>query len=174
MLIQSGVLVSYTNGKCLSQLHQELLYSEAAQGIYTSDPLQKGINLQGLCSCDPYSAPCVALNLKTTGPTQLLSLLSWAATKQNPVWISSRQHVCVQAELHGVLPVQSGDFQAMQKSALRWPNRLKQAAAVCNSLNMVGKHTVAGVDMERTMFKAVEAHFLVRSLPVGYTCQQDT
>ena len=69
--------------------------------------------------------------------------------------------VCVQAELHGVLPVQSAKFQAMQKSALRWPNRLKQAVAVCNSLNMVNKHTVAGVDMERSMFKAVEARFLV-------------
>lgn len=67
----------------------------------------------------------------------------------------------MQAELHGVLPVQSGEFQAMQKSAMRWPNRLKQAVAVCNSLSMVGKHTVAGVDMERDMFKAVEARFLV-------------
>ena len=67
----------------------------------------------------------------------------------------------MQAELHGVVPVQSGEFLAMQKSALRWPNRLKQAVAVCNSLNMVGRHTVAGVDMERRMFKAVEARFLV-------------
>ena len=68
----------------------------------------------------------------------------------------------VQAELHGVVPVQNGEFLAMQKSALRWFNRLKQAVAVCNSLNMVGRHTVVGVDMERTLFKAVEARFLVR------------
>ena len=76
--------------------------------------------------------------------------------------------VCVQAELHGVLPVQSSEFQALQQSALRWPNRLTQAVAVCNSLNMVGKHTVAGVDMERALFKAVEARFMVRT-PVNWT-----
>ena len=71
-------------------------------------------------------------------------------------------HGCtMQAELHGVLPVHKGEFQLLQKSALHWSNRLKQAVAVCNSLNMVTKNTVAGVDMERAMFKAVEAHFLV-------------
>ena len=72
----------------------------------------------------------------------------------------------VQAELHGVLPVRVGEFQLIQKAALRWPNRLKQAVAVCNSLSMVDKHTVVGVDMERTMFKAVEARFLDRETVV--------
>lgn len=72
----------------------------------------------------------------------------------------------VQAELHGVLPVHGGEFQLIQKAALRWPNRLKQAVAVCNSLSMVDKHTVVGVDMERTMFKAVEARFLDRETVV--------
>ena len=67
----------------------------------------------------------------------------------------------VQAELKGVVPVQQGEFQSLQQTALRWPNRLKQAMAVCNGLTMVGKHTVVGVDMERNMFKAVEARFLV-------------
>ena len=67
----------------------------------------------------------------------------------------------MQAELHGVLPVHNGGFEPLQKSALRWSNRLKQAVAICNSLNMVNKHTVVGVDMECTMFKAVEARFLV-------------
>lgn len=67
----------------------------------------------------------------------------------------------VQAELHGILPVLKGEFQGMQQTALRWPNRLKQAVAVCNGLIMVGKHSVVGLDMERTMFKAVEARFLV-------------
>ena len=79
----------------------------------------------------------------------------------------------MQAELHGVLPVQSSEFQALQKSALRWPNRLKQAVAVCNSLNMVGKHTVGGVDMERTLFKAVEARFMVGTQSIGYMCSHD-
>ena len=86
------------------------------------------------------------------------------------IWMRPRQHVYVQAELHGVLPVQSGEFQAMQKHALRWPNRLKQAVAVCNSLNLVGKHTVAGADMERTLFKAVEARFLVRKCSIFFVC----
>ncbi len=53
------------------------------------------------------------------------------------------------------------NFQSLQQNALRWSNRLKQAFAVCNSLNMVSKTAVAGVDMERTLFKLVEARFLV-------------
>ncbi len=69
----------------------------------------------------------------------------------------------MQAELHGVLPVHKGSFEALQKSALRWGNRLKQAVAVCNSLSMVNKNTVVGADMERSMFKAVEARFLVNA-----------
>ena len=71
--------------------------------------------------------------------------------------------VCLvlQTELAGVLPVQNGEFQPIQQSALRWSNRLKQAVAVCNSLTMVDKRTVAGVTMEHSMFKAVEARFLV-------------
>ena len=71
------------------------------------------------------------------------------------------RHVLMQTELAGVLPVHKGEFQAIQQSALRWSNRLKQAVAVCNSLTMVNKNTVVGADMERSMFKAVEARFLV-------------
>ena len=54
-----------------------------------------------------------------------------------------------------------GCFEALQHSAVRWSNTLKQAAAVCHSLTMVNKSTVAGVDSERSMFKAVEARFVV-------------
>ena len=71
------------------------------------------------------------------------------------------RHVFMQTELAGVLPVHKGEFQAIQQSGLRWSNRLKQAVAVCNSLTMVNKNTVVGADMERSMFKAVEARFLV-------------
>ncbi len=67
----------------------------------------------------------------------------------------------LQAHLHGVLPVHQAAFTSLQQSALRWSNRLKQACAVCHSLNMVSKSVVAGLDMERALFKAVEAHFLV-------------
>ncbi|DBA94074.1 TPA: hypothetical protein ACH3X1_001722 [Trebouxia sp. C0004] len=65
-------------------------------------------------------------------------------------------------QLAGVLPVHKREFQAIQQSALRWSNRLKQAVAVCNSLTMVNRNTVVGEDMERRMFKAVEARFLDR------------
>lgn len=66
-----------------------------------------------------------------------------------------------QANLHGVLPVERGDFMLLQKSALQWNNQLRQACAVCHSLNMVGKSLAAGADLERALFKAVEARFLV-------------
>ena len=69
----------------------------------------------------------------------------------------------LQADLHGVLPVHKASFAALQQNALRWSNRLKQAFAVCHSLHMVNKHTVAGVDVERMLFKNVEARFLVNS-----------
>ena len=76
----------------------------------------------------------------------------------------------MQAGLHGVLPVHSGQFELLQQSALRWSNRLKQGVAtVCNSLVAINKTTVVGTDMERSMFKAVEARFLVRQLyPVPF------
>ena len=67
----------------------------------------------------------------------------------------------LQAELHGVKPVHDGQFEPLQQSALRWSNRLKQGVAVCNSLVVINKSTVVGADMERSMFKAVEARFLV-------------
>ncbi len=67
----------------------------------------------------------------------------------------------LQAHLHGVLPVHQAAFTSLQQSALRWSNRLKQACAVCHSLNMVSKSVVAGVDMERALFNTVEARFLV-------------
>lgn len=67
-----------------------------------------------------------------------------------------------QAELHGILPVKSNRFEPLQQTAVHWSNTLKQAAAVCNSLTLVNKHTVAGFDVERSLFKAVEARFLVR------------
>ena len=68
----------------------------------------------------------------------------------------------MQAELHGILPVRNTCFEPLQQSAVHWSNTLKQAAAVCNSLTMVNKRTVAGFDVERELFKAVEARFLVR------------
>lgn len=70
----------------------------------------------------------------------------------------------MQAELHGILPASDGQFEGLQQNALRWSSRLRQAAAVCHSLTMVSKTLLAGEPMERSMFKLVEAHFLVRNL----------
>lgn len=100
----------------------------------------------------PNEIPHVLLQLSNRGMLD---------TCRAPMLLSKPWIWIVQAELHGVLPVQKGKFQGIQQMALRWPNRLKQAVAVCNGLTMVGKHTVVGVDMERSMFKAVEARFLV-------------
>ena len=70
-----------------------------------------------------------------------------------------------QAELHGVIPARQGSFEGLQQTALRWGNRLRQAAAVCNSLTMISKATVVGEDMERLLFKNVEARFVVSCAP---------
>ena len=59
------------------------------------------------------------------------------------------------------MPIVNGRFEALQQSAVRWKNRLKQAAAVCNGLTMISKTHVVGDDMDRKMFRIVEAHFLV-------------
>ena len=67
----------------------------------------------------------------------------------------------LQANLHGVLPVHKGTFGSLQQGGLQWGNRLKQMFAACHSLNMVTRSAVAGADMERSLFKAVEASFLV-------------
>ncbi len=67
----------------------------------------------------------------------------------------------MQAKLHGMLPVSNGVFEPLQSSAIRWSNKLRQAAAVCNGLTMINKSTIAGDEVERSLFKAVEARFLV-------------
>lgn len=71
-------------------------------------------------------------------------------------------HAFVQVELHGIMPVSDGQFEGLQQNGVRWSNRLRQAAAVCHSLTMVNKTVLAGEPMERSMFKLVEAQFLVR------------
>lgn len=54
-----------------------------------------------------------------------------------------------------------GQFLSLQSDAMRWPNGLRQAAAVCNSLTLIGKSKVVGELGERRAFNGVEAHFLV-------------
>lgn len=69
--------------------------------------------------------------------------------------------VRVQPELHGMLSVEEGQFSGLQCMAMRWPNRLKQAAAVCNSLTLINKSQVVGDAADKQAFKAVEACFVV-------------
>ena len=70
--------------------------------------------------------------------------------------------MCVQPELHGMVPVEGGQFGGLQRMAMRWPNRLKQAAAVCNSLTLINRKQVVGDAADKQAFKAVEAQFVVR------------
>ena len=78
-----------------------------------------------------------------------------------------------------MLPVEDGKFAALQQMAMRWPNRLKQAAAVCNSLSLINKTQVVGDAADKQAFKAVEARFLVclwtscscRTLQVLVSCK---
>ena len=70
---------------------------------------------------------------------------------------------CVQPEFHGMIPVEGGMLSSCQRTAVRWPVRLKQAAALCHSLNLVTKHQVAGDLADQQAFQAVEAQFLVMS-----------
>jgi hypothetical protein len=61
-----------------------------------------------------------------------------------------------------MLPVTNGAFEPLQSSAVRWGNKLTQAAAVCNGLTMINKSTIVGDGAERRLFQTVEARFLVR------------
>ena len=57
----------------------------------------------------------------------------------------------------------SGKLAGLQRLSVRWPPRLKQAAAVCNSLNLIGRNQVVGDLADKQAFKAVEARFQVSS-----------
>lgn len=72
---------------------------------------------------------------------------------------SSYTHV--QAELYGVLPVQQQAFAGLQRSAVKWNNRLIQAAAVCNGLTWVNRTAVVGEEVELSLYRLAEARFLV-------------
>lgn len=66
-----------------------------------------------------------------------------------------------------MLPVEGGRFTGLQQSAVRWPDRLRQAAALCNSLTVIRKSQVVGDVADKQAFKAVEAHFVVSQLCQG-------
>ena len=62
-----------------------------------------------------------------------------------------------------MIPVEGGRLASLQRTAIHWPVRLKQAAALCNSLNLINKHQMVGDLADQQSFKAVEAQFLVIS-----------
>ena len=72
--------------------------------------------------------------------------------------------LAVQPDLLGVIPVVEGQFTSLQKDAVWWPPRLRQAAAICNSLTFVRKNKVVGDMAELKLCQAVEAHFVVSLL----------
>ncbi len=63
-----------------------------------------------------------------------------------------------------MVPVTAGAFAPLQQGAVQWPDRLRQAAAVCNALTYLDRGTIVGDAAEKAIFKAVEAHFLVTAL----------
>ena len=60
-----------------------------------------------------------------------------------------------------MLPVTKGVFEPLESSAVRWSNKLAQAAAVWQGLTMINKSTIVGDNTERRLFQTVEARFLV-------------
>ena len=68
----------------------------------------------------------------------------------------------MQPELQGVVPILQGSFGELQRSAVQWPNSLKQCAAICNSLNLIGRRQLIGDAADLAAVKACEARFLVR------------
>lgn len=60
-----------------------------------------------------------------------------------------------------MVPVISKAFAPLQKGAVLWPTRLRQAAAVCNALTYLDRGTIVGDAAEKRMFNAVEAQFVV-------------
>ena len=71
------------------------------------------------------------------------------------------KEVWLQPELHGMLPVEEAKFSGLQQLAVRWPEALKQAAALTTSLMLVRKNQVVGDVADKQAFKAVEARFVV-------------
>lgn len=70
-----------------------------------------------------------------------------------------------------MLPVVDGHFlPQLQKNSFRWPDRLKQAVAVCNTLTFISKSHVVGDVSEKEAFQAVEAQFLVSTAGIYITC----
>lgn len=67
----------------------------------------------------------------------------------------------VQEGFYGMLAVSKTEFKPLTKYGMHWGRNLKFAAAVCNGLVMKGKKGYIGDTLEGSLFRAVEAEFLV-------------
>lgn len=71
---------------------------------------------------------------------------------------------CLQEGFYGMLPVTRLAVGPLQKFGIHWSRNLRFAAAVCNGLVMKGKTGCIGDALEKSLFQAVEAQFVVRQL----------
>ena len=62
-----------------------------------------------------------------------------------------------------MVEIHRGEFKPLQCNAAYWSSHLKQAVAICNGLTWVSKNMLVGDDLDRKLFKMVEAHFAVRN-----------
>ncbi len=62
-----------------------------------------------------------------------------------------------------MLPVNKAQFGTLQKFGMGWSRNLKYAGAACNGLVMQGKTFVVGDALEKQLFRAVEAQYVVSS-----------
>ncbi len=67
----------------------------------------------------------------------------------------------LQEGFFGMLPVSKANFGTMQKFGMGWSRNLKYAGATCNGLVMKGKNSVIGDALEKQLFRAVEAQYVV-------------
>ena len=67
----------------------------------------------------------------------------------------------MQEGFFGMLPVSKAKFGSLQKFGMGWSRKLKFAGATCNGLVMKGKTSVVGDALEKQLFRAVEAQYVV-------------
>ena len=71
-----------------------------------------------------------------------------------------------------MIPVHRGQFQLLQPSAWSWSRHLKQCVAVCNGIVLVKNTLLGGSSLEKSLFTAVGARFLVNTTPVVTCCDK--
>ena len=62
-----------------------------------------------------------------------------------------------------MLPINKGQIGTLQKFGMGWNRNLKFVGAACNGLVMKGKNSVIGDTLEKQLFHAVEAQYVVCS-----------